>query len=47
MLVEVIVIVGLGAELARDLGGYHKAEGALLGLGGRCGLHFEVYGKFK
>ena len=39
VLVEVIVIVGLGAELARDLGGHHEAERALLGLGGRCGVH--------
>ena len=39
MLVEVVVVVGLGAELASDLLGHHEAEGALLGLGGRCGVH--------
>ena len=47
VLVEVIVEVILALELAFNLVGHHEAEGALLGLGGRCGLHFEVYEKFK
>ena len=47
MLVEVVVEVILALELAFELVGHHEAEGALLGLGGGCGLHFEVYGKFE